>query len=348
MTTYSKYRQLWESALTTNYGHAFPVHLDLEMMATCNLRCTMCPHSTGFVGRNEPGMSHSTGMRVMKEARKLGALSVKFNWRSEATLYKRLNDLADYAKELGYVDIMMNTNGNWPGGFFPSPSFTWISFSVDAATKETYEKIRTRGDWDRLLKNIERTYRMWPYDFGLPPNPTCDCGGSGIYKAPHQSVEGHDDEDAWVDWSCYCRHAHGTIPQTKRMVCSFTIQEINKCEVEQFRSLCHDQLGHQISTSIKPVFDRITGNTPDTDRKFCGFPLQRLTVARSGDVFPCCVPWNENKDLSLGNVHSDSIKSIWNGERRRKLIDTLRTPASGWCDTCRNQCYSWASYEKGE
>ena len=32
--------------------------------------------------------------------------------------------------------------------------------SIDAATKETYDKIRVGGDWDLLMKNIEMLSRL--------------------------------------------------------------------------------------------------------------------------------------------------------------------------------------------
>ena len=31
----------------------------------------------------------------------------------------------------------------------------WLVVSIDAATKETYEKIRIGGDWDALLRNLD-------------------------------------------------------------------------------------------------------------------------------------------------------------------------------------------------
>ena len=36
-----------------------------------------------------------------------------------------------------------------------SANFSEVVFSVDAGTKETYESIRVKGKWERVLKNIE-------------------------------------------------------------------------------------------------------------------------------------------------------------------------------------------------
>lgn len=42
------------------------------------------------------------------------------------------------------------------------PYFKSLEVSIDAATKETYEKVRRGGNWDRLQENLERIFKL-PY-----------------------------------------------------------------------------------------------------------------------------------------------------------------------------------------
>jgi len=91
------------------------------------------------------------------------AYSIKMNWRGEPTLYKRLPEAIDLAKELGYVDIMINTNGNYPDELnYHLGNLTTCIFSIDSLKPEIYAKIRKHGDLELVLKNIKKMSTLHP------------------------------------------------------------------------------------------------------------------------------------------------------------------------------------------
>ena len=49
----------------------------------------------------------------------------------------------------------------------------------------------------------------------------------------------------------------------------------------------------------------------------CPFPFYMLIVKVNGDVVPCPVAWE--KSLTMGNVHRNTLKEIWNGPDWEKL-----------------------------
>jgi len=49
----------------------------------------------------------------------------------------------------------------------------------------------------------------------------------------------------------------------------------------------------------------------------CPFPFYMLIVKTNGDVVPCPVAWE--KSLTMGNVHRNTLKEIWNGPAWEKL-----------------------------
>ena len=76
--------------------------------------------------------------------------SIKLNYRGESALHPNLCDMIKYAKEKNVFDIMMNTNGNYDTRLNRSmveAGLTWISFSLDAITPQTYHKVRVGGDF---------------------------------------------------------------------------------------------------------------------------------------------------------------------------------------------------------
>lgn len=83
--------------------------------------------------------------------------SIKLNWRGEPLLHENVVDFASYAKLRGVLDVSLNTNG-----FFLSEDkaialaeagVSWIILSIDGATKQTYENIRTNSNFETVVQN---------------------------------------------------------------------------------------------------------------------------------------------------------------------------------------------------
>jgi radical SAM protein with 4Fe4S-binding SPASM domain len=145
----------------------FPIHLDLELAGRCQLACTMCPYGEGTFDDSKQGMMPpDIAWSALRQAREGGALSVKLNFRGEPGLCSYLSDAVAWAKELGFVEVIINTNLT---AFSKRrlkelilAGLDRMIVSVDGATKETYEAIRIKGDFYKLIENlcILNTYRM--------------------------------------------------------------------------------------------------------------------------------------------------------------------------------------------
>ena len=153
------YRFLWNFVARYDHVTKFPLHLDIETTDSCNLKCVMCVHGIGD-GVPDTGMiDMNFAKKMIDQAVKGGTRSVKFNWRGEPALHKGLEELVREAKDKGILEVQINTNG------IPFTEkrirsiidcgLDRIIFSMDGATKETYEKIRVKADFDKLMKNIK-------------------------------------------------------------------------------------------------------------------------------------------------------------------------------------------------
>lgn len=138
----------------------FPVHVDIELAGKCQLACTMCPYGTGDFDKSKQGMmSYEMAEAAMMQASDNGAKSVKFNFRGEPGLCVYLAELIGVATQhCNFVEKIINTNLT---AFLPrrltelcQAGLDLIIISIDGATKETYEKIRVKGDWDKLMFNL--------------------------------------------------------------------------------------------------------------------------------------------------------------------------------------------------
>ena len=85
---YIYYRLKWHLA------KFFPlfVHLDLELTNYCNQSCLSCWHN-GQPAFKLDFMKKDMAFKLLEDARKLGALSVKLNLRGEPLLYAHLLDV---------------------------------------------------------------------------------------------------------------------------------------------------------------------------------------------------------------------------------------------------------------
>ena len=86
--------------------------------------------------------------------------AIKFNWRGEPLLHKRICALIERAKKRGVQQTLLNTNG-----LLLLPELTnnlygagldKLIISADGASKKVYESIRQGGDFEVFFKNVVR------------------------------------------------------------------------------------------------------------------------------------------------------------------------------------------------
>ena len=159
---YLRYRIKWWLVAKFDIELNAPLHIDIELTEACNLKCVMCVH--GIEGVPDTGMMDPDLARnVIDQAKLLKIPSVKFNWRGEPGLHKHLVDLVRYAKDAGILDVQINTNGTalskrrWDQ--LLDAGIDRVIFSMDGASKETYEAIRVGAKFEHLCSAIEHVLK---------------------------------------------------------------------------------------------------------------------------------------------------------------------------------------------
>lgn len=139
---YLDYRRRWERA------DGDLLCLQIETRSDCNLRCQMCIHSLGH--RPFAEMSEETFSRILGYVDEMRVPSVSLCFTNEPLLDSRIIKFVEKASALDcVVDVMLTTNATLLDEEMSKRLLDsgllrlWISF--DAATKETYEKIRVGG-----------------------------------------------------------------------------------------------------------------------------------------------------------------------------------------------------------
>lgn len=165
---YAEYRWKWGEYPKNKIISDFPIHVDLELASMCNLRCPMChtayiehPSYAAFEKQDKTRlMSFDTFKRAVDEGVQFKDFaSIKLNFRGESTLHPRIDEFIRYAKERGVLDILLNSNGNYPPSLnerLVEAGLSEVSFSMDALTPETYKKVRVGGDFYLAMSNVLR------------------------------------------------------------------------------------------------------------------------------------------------------------------------------------------------
>ena len=132
-----------------------PLRMWLDLTSYCNLQCFMCPNKD--LKKEDKGhMDFNLYKKIIDEASSF-VFDVNLNHRGESLLYPDLIKAIQYAKEHNLF-ARLHTNGtlldkNLSQAILDS-GLDRLSFSFDGYTKENYEKIRIKGNFDKILENI--------------------------------------------------------------------------------------------------------------------------------------------------------------------------------------------------
>jgi hypothetical protein len=139
----------------------FPNRMYIECTAACNISCTQacCAPETGITRTRQAGMlDFDLFKRVLDEAGpSLGRIDF-FNY-GEAFLHKRAVEMCEYIKSrFPHIYLYTSTNGlalsEEQARRLVHSGIDEVTFSIDGATQESYEKYRQRGKLDVAFRNL--------------------------------------------------------------------------------------------------------------------------------------------------------------------------------------------------
>jgi MoaA/NifB/PqqE/SkfB family radical SAM enzyme len=140
---------------------AYPRRMYIECTAACNISCTdaCCAPETGITKTRQAGLlDFDVFRRVVDEAGPFLQRIDFFNY-GEAFLHKRAIEMCEYIKtHFPQVYLYTSTNGlaftEDQARRLVHSGIDEVTFSLDGATQETYEKYRQRGKLEVALTNL--------------------------------------------------------------------------------------------------------------------------------------------------------------------------------------------------
>lgn len=126
--------------------------IQFESSTQCNAKCTFCPRYD--MARPQGEMSDELFHKIIKEGKEMGnSFFVPF-LNGEPFIFSRIWEWLDYMKDVR-VHIYTNAEFMDVDRLLTYPNISVICCSVNASTKETYDKIMRGPDFNKVVSNVE-------------------------------------------------------------------------------------------------------------------------------------------------------------------------------------------------
>jgi len=152
-------------------GHYGPQRLSVELANICNLHCSYCFRADdNLYSQHAEFFPVDLLRRVISEARTTANIT-RINFTGgEPTLHPAFTETLQAIAEAG-LTVSFVTNGwhfdrVWPALQATRASLSHVAFSLDGVTRETHDRWRGKGSFDRVVRAFSRCY-MSKLPFGI-------------------------------------------------------------------------------------------------------------------------------------------------------------------------------------
>jgi radical SAM protein with 4Fe4S-binding SPASM domain len=146
---------------------SFPKVVLLDTVSSCNLRCSMCVHKD--MTRKQGIMKWELLTKILDEIATVQKdTRIWMVFFGDPFVIKNAKpsifDMIKYAKSIGLTDVVLNSNGclmdETSAKKLIDSGLDSIYFGIDAATPETYAKLRVGGDYAETVNNVLTLIRL--------------------------------------------------------------------------------------------------------------------------------------------------------------------------------------------
>lgn len=303
-----------------------PSYVRVIVGNNCNLKCVMCPyhspqikpfHTTQFFQQSKT-LSWEMMKRLARDCGQIG-VTVLIGSVEEPLLHPKLSDFIQLCRQEGVSNVHLTTNGqllNKDNAIkLLQAGLTSIDISIDAATPDTYLKIRG-SDFYNVESNVLNFIEIRDKQ-GI----TCEVRTS-LVRNPEISLE---EENKFInDWVSKVNH----------------IFILNRADYKS-NNMRLNKVNTLVEKNLKDYQNKAKG------RWTCSFPFTEMTVLPDGRIYYCIETLFrlgfDSSIQSLGNYHQQTLEEIWCGDlfqqlRRDLILNHLeKRVACQDCDMWKSQ-----------
>jgi radical SAM protein with 4Fe4S-binding SPASM domain len=310
-----------------------PSFVQIEPVGQCNLRCRMCPiefRKDGPPNGPPAFMKFEDFTRLIDGFPRLAELHLQ--GLGEPMMHPRFFDMVAYAVRRG---ARVTTNSNLTllnaerAGRCVSSGLDVLHVSIDGATPETYERIRVRSRYDKVLCNLRLLLDARQCLGSTRPHlhMVVVVMRQNLHELPElvRLAHGWQMEEVWVQHLCH-DFAESSLPEQYRPMRQFvdgqTLLTDDPARVARYFDEARAEAA-RVGVRLrlpKPSAGRYPRSKPGRER--CDWPWERAYLSYDGRAMPCCTVATPDR-ANFGSATSAGFAAIWNGpeyqEFRRRL-----------------------------
>lgn len=268
-----------------------PFTLLVEVSRLCNFRCAFCPQSNEetFTKFQNNLLSKDSFEKILEQMKEFPNRfkKVYMHGTGESLINPELSDMLKMLKKYNVtesIDMTSNAALLEPdlGIRLVEAGLNHLHISVEALSSEGYKEITGRKiDFDHFVDNVR---------FFSKHRDKCRL----TMKIASTSIKCNSDKDKFFSiFGPLC----------------------DEIFIENIHPIWPD---FDFSDDIKAGNDSVGQYGQEImEKKICPQIFTVLSVKCDGSVSPCSVDWNNT--VSLGNIHNETLKQIWNGDKLRNL-----------------------------
>lgn len=321
--------------------HQPPIHIQLEFTTFCNLNCKPCLRTKYLGGKSPAHLSPENFIRIVEPIR---PLKLSLSGGGEPLMSPHLFELIRLAKHLG-CSVNTTTNGTLLAPErcveLVESGLDLLKLSIDAATPETYQKIRGEDRFLQILDGIRTLIDVKKRLNSSKPYIRFNYVVSrDNYAELTQTVELA--EKLGVD-AIYFQPLglFGIEERHEDLVGNLTYTELSQEMVRALRISQHSpvQTNLHVFYHKLPLYWKKYQMEVNRQKRICLLPWFSAYITQEGEMRPCCTCLQEY--TTMGNLLETPLEEVWNGEKYQQFRKMIREGERPFpvCKTCVPQTF---------
>lgn len=307
--------------------NVYPIYVEIAPSGSCNHRCIFC--ALDYLEYKPVFLEKDLILKNLRDMAEKGVKSVMYAGEGEPLINKDTPEIANQTKRLG-IDVAMTSNGvlfSKEIAVECLEAFTWVRFSVNAGTSQTYQRVhRCRpGDFERVMGNFSEVVEV-KRSKGLSTTIGVQLllipeNVEDVFTLAKRVKEIGGD---YFSVKPYSQHPKSTCSIDPRFDYREHLdleRKLRELETESFRIAFRSNAMKKLKQT-KP-YDRCLG-----------LPFWAYIDARA-NMWACSAYLGDDK-FCYGNLKEESFVSIWEGEQRRRILARVaQMEVNGCREICR-------------
>ncbi len=301
-----------------------PTYIQIEPVGQCNLRCQMCSilyRQDGPPYGPPAFMQFEVFTRLIDQFPALERLHLQ--GLGEPMMHPRFFEMVRYASGRG-IEVTTNTNLTLLNPARAEECVTSgldeIHISIDGAKAETYERIRQRAHYDRVMRNLELLRQAKQRLGSEKPvqKLVMVIMRQNLEELPDLVEQAH----GWCMEEIFVQHLSHDFSETnlpeqyvpmRDFVEEQTLLNEDTARIDHYFGKARER-AQELGIRLRLPRTRMKIHPPGTPGpERCNWPWAGGYFSYDGYAMPCCMVSTPDR-INFGNVAGQDVLEIWNGE----------------------------------